>query len=490
VPYVNELDLIPGATIVQISFVHQRHTVRKDGKYKPSSVVGQRYIRLKTKGDTSQVVVDIPGPIELEDQTSNDGNHNGTQQMMKSDGNQRSIHRVTHSYSLASWRQALQPLDLARETCISVNRHGILAVQHQLVLRDVVNGERNSSSNSTINGGRRRSTPIHENDTSNNNNRGSTGLNDDAAAFCDFLILPLADLDDGDNFDSDSDADEDDYDGHEDDDTMNGAQSVATTTTRKTQAMERGNHRTNSRDRHRASRYRVTALAAAAPSSATVSNGLPNCQTQDGDRSQCSPNDSAFGGNNRTQMSVGNYRDSEGDESETDVDGDKDHPLPSSHRRPLLFGRRSGGSNRNNNTNTSLDDSRTAGSTMSASQMTEDAPSTVQDNQLSVVSAAAGARAMERDRRKRQRRQQHHHHHHSHSPSENHDHSNADTSGVSWKDVDAGNASPASEQGGRHHRNNDCWRPNRGYGDPDEPVTNDEEERYCSSPELVYGDEE
>ena len=510
VPYVHELDLVPGATIVQISFVYQRYTMTKGGEYKPSSIAGQKYIRLKTKGHSSLAVVDIPGPVEIEDTSTMDNNNNKN----------KNIHRVTHSYSLASWRQALQPLDLARETCISVNREGILAVQHQLVLKDVVNGERNSTS-ATSSSRRRRSSGSNNSDP-HGGGVGNPGLDDNIAAFCDFLVLPLADLDDGDNLDSDSEVDDDEDEVYDDAIHLNDTQSEATTTAQNTQPVPRDAYRMTVHEHNPAPRHRVATVAPAtgptiasptATAMATAVSSRPRdsqshqSQYDDGGEIESQITRTSHASttssksplqNSRTSRDGGNsslklHRDNsdcDDDESDTDVEYDGDRPLPSSHRRPLLFGRpgSSGGSNRNSNGGSTLDDSRTADSTTSTSQMTQESSSVIQQNHSS--RAASSSRAMDRDRRKRQRlRQQQHPHRRTSNDGSNsydrHQDNDRDTSGISWRDIDAGNSSTMSDHGDHRQNNNNSWRPNRGYGEQE----SDDEDRYCSSPELVYGDE-
>jgi hypothetical protein len=172
----SELEHVPGATMVQITFFHEGD-YDDDDDYVADALAAPTQppssqpplLRFMTKGHSSQVVVDVPGPIEFADDVSNK--------------------RLSFTYSLQHWKQSMSPLDVAQETCLSVNEQGIFAVQHQLSIK-----------------------------------KGNPDPDKDNLAFCDFLLLPMVeqltedeesdDSDDGNNeeepsSDEESDSDDD-----------------------------------------------------------------------------------------------------------------------------------------------------------------------------------------------------------------------------------------------------------------------------------------
>jgi len=86
-----ELDHVPGATAVTVRWREEA-------------------LECQVQGHSSKCTVWIPGNVQLE----------------------RPV--VEYSYPYRGWKLALQALDLAQETCLSVNGDGLLALQHQLVL--------------------------------------------------------------------------------------------------------------------------------------------------------------------------------------------------------------------------------------------------------------------------------------------------------------------------------------------------------------------
>jgi hypothetical protein len=197
----NELELVPGATVVQVQFLEDRApsetttTATMVPNKKKTIEVGrpQPCLRLVTKGYASQVVVEIPGSIEFSQ--SNNENDNDVDDDDNSNSERawdypsqptlrRRPRKLTHTYPLAHWRQALQPLDMAMETCISVNREGIMAIQHSIQVEKGHNATSKSSD--------------HGQDTT------------PTLVFCDFLILPMVEqLEDDDEEDDDDDDDDD-----------------------------------------------------------------------------------------------------------------------------------------------------------------------------------------------------------------------------------------------------------------------------------------
>lgn len=546
-PHVWELDHVPGATTVRVTFVVET-TGGSGGLGGPPP---ERYLKLSAKGHASKVVVQIPGPIELEEQREEEkdgmplsGYRSTTH---KSNGNHHHRQTVTHTYSLASWRQALQPLDLARETCISVNQHGILAVQHQLVLADIVMTKAPSSSynkgeygggGGRGRGGQGRRGSYSRGQYSMSENGDHQDDDDDTAAFCDFLLLPLVNLDDdGDNVDSDSD--KNGYGDDEEDDSEGESQSVATTQTRPAQESMRHDTTRNrgggGGNRDRRSR-RTSASASSTPKSpapalarptqySTAANnrnapGSQPSQTQDSAASKASsttvlsrnlrtPPPSS--GHHTAGSSVRTNREGNeetverrgthlpfgsADKSGEETDDDEDRPLPASHRRPLFFGRRQ-------DYNNTGDGEQRGGmdSTLSASQMTEDTSSVLQQQQQQQRTAFSSSTL--RDRRKRRR----HQHHHSLDASSvgtgtascRHDEDDDNDQGQQLPSPSPASPSDAAalsalrrgngHRNGRGESNDDEWRRNRGFSDDDGDADQDED-RYCSSPELLYGDEE
>ncbi|KAG7344609.1 repair protein rad1/Rec1/rad17 [Nitzschia inconspicua] len=149
-----ELELVPGATLVQVEFWQEQPN---KSNHLGFTTKPQPCLRLFTKGYSSQVSVEIPGSIEFSNISSDTLYYSQQQQQP------RKPHKLIHTYTLTHWRQALQPLDMAKETCISVNQQGILAVQHSLT--------------------------VHRGNTSRNLEE----QDDDGtlAVFCDFLLLPM-----------------------------------------------------------------------------------------------------------------------------------------------------------------------------------------------------------------------------------------------------------------------------------------------------------
>ncbi|VEU40467.1 unnamed protein product [Pseudo-nitzschia multistriata] len=142
-----ELESLQGATSVSIRFLGG------------SGDRGPR-LCLSARGHSGLVDVEIPAPIEF---SEGSGGGEGRGHRLRAS--------VVHTYSLAGWIQALQPLDMARETCLSVNEQGILAVQHQVVLGAEARAGRGSQ--------------YHHHEA------GPTPPPPEESAFCDFLLLPL-----------------------------------------------------------------------------------------------------------------------------------------------------------------------------------------------------------------------------------------------------------------------------------------------------------
>jgi Repair protein Rad1/Rec1/Rad17 len=158
-----ELELVPGATLVQVEFWHEQPQAN-NGTKKPqlhSTRRPQPCLRLLTKGHASQVAVEIPGSIEFSATAEEEKNIYSSQPRPRP-------RRYAHTYNLTHWRQALQPLDMAKETCISVNAKGILAIQHSLNVVDSKGGNRKNAASTA-----------------------ATADDIPTSAFCDFLILPM-----------------------------------------------------------------------------------------------------------------------------------------------------------------------------------------------------------------------------------------------------------------------------------------------------------
>ena len=187
-----ELDFLPGATTVRLRFVRAN-----EGEDLQESHVGSR-LRLSAKGHSGKLSIEIPAPIEFSDEKEKNAPFVGSSQRSKKPTKRN---KIAHTYSLAGWKRALQPLDMARETCLSVNTRGILAIQHQLVVD--VSGRSKTKRRSSYGGSQQQpSEPSPSNES----------------AFCDFLLLPLEvdeDRNDGDDSDvsvegESSDDDDDD----------------------------------------------------------------------------------------------------------------------------------------------------------------------------------------------------------------------------------------------------------------------------------------
>ena len=126
----SELELVPGASSISLQF----------------ATLPQPALTLCVVGHSSQCQVILPGPVEI---TARGGEEHQV---------------ICHHYPLEAWKRAVKAIELAKETCLSINANGILAIQHQILL---------------------------------------TGQQE--AAFCDSLILPLVPLEDDHDQQSDQD---------------------------------------------------------------------------------------------------------------------------------------------------------------------------------------------------------------------------------------------------------------------------------------------
>eukprot|EP00533_Pseudo-nitzschia_delicatissima_P007838 CAMPEP_0116091284 /NCGR_PEP_ID=MMETSP0327-20121206/7423_1 /TAXON_ID=44447 /ORGANISM="Pseudo-nitzschia delicatissima, Strain B596" /LENGTH=646 /DNA_ID=CAMNT_0003582625 /DNA_START=72 /DNA_END=2012 /DNA_ORIENTATION=- len=195
-----ELDYLPGATTVRLRFLRAYEDAGAQEEH-----LGSR-LRLSAKGHSGKVSIEIPAPIEFSGENDENDNRNATKR-----------HKIAHTYSLASWKRALQPLDMARETCLSVNTRGILAIQHQLVVD--VSGRSHRSKN------KRRSS--YGSDTHSQQPPQPPTSNE--SAFCDFLLLPLEvdeDRNDDDESDDNVGSDQEEYSANDDDRTLTPQQST------------------------------------------------------------------------------------------------------------------------------------------------------------------------------------------------------------------------------------------------------------------------
>ena len=128
----SELDLVPGACSISLQF----------------ALLPQPALTLSVVGHSSQCQVILPGPVEI-----TGGGRDG--------GGDEEDQTICHQYPFEAWKRAVKAIELAKETCLSINANGILAIQHQILL---------------------------------------TGQQE--AAFCDSLLLPLVPPDNDDNDDN------------------------------------------------------------------------------------------------------------------------------------------------------------------------------------------------------------------------------------------------------------------------------------------------
>lgn len=94
-----ELDLVAGASTITLEF-------------------SQTSLTLTTVGHSSTCQVIVPGPMELTSTTGGDD----------------AVAVIRYQYPLENWKRATKAMEVAKETCLSVNAQGILAVQHQILL--------------------------------------------------------------------------------------------------------------------------------------------------------------------------------------------------------------------------------------------------------------------------------------------------------------------------------------------------------------------
>ena len=174
-----ELDYVPGATTVLVRFLRRGEGTDENEN---NCTINGPTLRLSTRGHSGRVKIDIPASIEF----SIDSNH------VQGEGD-NNANKIAYTYSLAGWRQALQPLELARETCLSVNNAGILAIQHQLLI-DL------ESSNNLYQKKKMKRKSYQDQATAPPPPPPSSM----ESAFCDFLLLPL-EMDDNDDSDDDTD---------------------------------------------------------------------------------------------------------------------------------------------------------------------------------------------------------------------------------------------------------------------------------------------
>ncbi len=174
-----ELDYLPGATTVRIRFLRANEGA---GAQEDHFNCGSR-LRLSAKGHSGKVTIEIPAPIEF---SGEDDDSHGQNAKIRD--------KIAYTYSLLGWKRALQPLDMARETCLSVNARGILAVQHQLMVDISGKGHRSKTKRRSSYDGDHHSQEQQHPPTPNE------------SAFCDFLLLPL-EVDEDRNDDDDSDDD-------------------------------------------------------------------------------------------------------------------------------------------------------------------------------------------------------------------------------------------------------------------------------------------
>ena len=181
-----ELEYLPGATTVRLRFLRARED---EGQQEDHLGSGSR-LRLSARGHSGKLSIEIPAPIEFLHENDEGDNYSAYSQRSKK---RTAPKKIAYTYSLAGWKRALQPLDMAKETCISVNTRGILAIQHQLVVD--VSGRGNRSKNK-----RRSSYGNHH----SQQQQPQEPPPSNESAFCDFLLLPL-EVDEDRNDDDDSD---------------------------------------------------------------------------------------------------------------------------------------------------------------------------------------------------------------------------------------------------------------------------------------------
>eukprot|EP00531_Pseudo-nitzschia_arenysensis_P015077 CAMPEP_0116156312 /NCGR_PEP_ID=MMETSP0329-20121206/22766_1 /TAXON_ID=697910 /ORGANISM="Pseudo-nitzschia arenysensis, Strain B593" /LENGTH=660 /DNA_ID=CAMNT_0003653389 /DNA_START=74 /DNA_END=2057 /DNA_ORIENTATION=+ len=180
-----ELDYLTGATTVRLRFLRANEGA---DVHEDHFDCGSR-LRLSAKGHSSKVTIEIPAPIEFSGEDDESINQTATKR-----------DKIAHTYSLSGWKRALQPLDMARETCLSVNSRGILAIQHQLMVDVSGKGHRSKTKRrSSYDGDHHSQEPQHPPPSNE-------------SAFCDFLLLPLeVDEDRNDDDDSDDDSGKEEY---------------------------------------------------------------------------------------------------------------------------------------------------------------------------------------------------------------------------------------------------------------------------------------
>lgn len=184
-----ELDYLPGATTVRLRFLR----AHEDEDSQEDHLGSGSRLRLSARGHSGKLSIEIPAPIEFSGENDERDNYSVYSQRSK---NRTMPNKIAYTYSLAGWKRALQPLDMAKETCISVNTRGILAIQHQLVVDVSGRSHRSKSKRKSSYGNNHHSQQQQQQEPPASNE----------SAFCDFLLLPLeVDEDRNDEDDSDND---------------------------------------------------------------------------------------------------------------------------------------------------------------------------------------------------------------------------------------------------------------------------------------------
>jgi len=173
-----ELDYIQGATTVRLRFLRAGECTARDKIDEDNGMESGPRLRLSSTGHSGRVTIEIPAPIEFSEER---------------------VTKIAHTYSLAGWKRALQPLDMAQETCLSVNTRGILAIQHQLVVDTA--------------GNRSKKKRLSYGDSTSHSQQQKAPQPPSSmeSAFCDFLLLPL-EVDEEQDNDDDSDLSDNDDD--------------------------------------------------------------------------------------------------------------------------------------------------------------------------------------------------------------------------------------------------------------------------------------
>ena len=446
-----ELDYLPGATTVRIRFLraregdehkdnnHNHNHNNNHNKTRDGLGSGSR-LRLSARGHSGQVAIEIPAPIEFSGEDEESGRVGGGSQTLSKNKNNRSNRtmptKIAHTYSLAGWKRALQPLDMARETCLSVNARGILAVQHQLVVDTSGGSHRSKSKRRSSYGGHSYSQQQQHQHQHQQQPAPPQPPPAKESAFCDFLLLPL-EVDEDRNGDNETDEEgEENYSGNDDDDDDDDRSLFPQRSTQRSLSQATRDNSDEDDDEEddfqqstaKGKRQRRRIL------SSTQESGTACGYGDDDDDDEGATNASV-------RLPIGSD-----DEEEEHEHGSREADAPV--RRNLLF--------------PTVTDGADAAAVGSSSNNTNH-----------------HSRRMERERRKRQRR--------SHQLSSSNLTSSMMTAEPEDDDGDDNNRKEEEGDNEREERSvnllDDDSKSNGGTTDNDD----DDDDRYCSSPELVYG---